>query len=154
MYALFTNFEIMTSPSKSKIYFFFEKRTSLENRSGIKKLLESIFKEEGKRLKCLNYIFCSDEYLRAINKTYLRHDYYTDIVTFELSEKPKPIEGEVYISVDRVAENSLSFRVPLKRELHRVMIHAVLHLCGYDDKTRSKKNEMTAREDFYLASYF
>ena len=143
----------MTASRKSKIYFFFEKGTKLENRAKLKKFMEGIFRREGRELKSLNIIFCSDDYLRSINRDYLKHDYYTDIVTFELSEAKEPIEGEIYISVDRVIENALLFRVPRIKELHRVIIHGVLHLCGYKDKTMAKKNHMTALEDLYLKSY-
>ena len=115
--------------------------------------MEGIFRGEGKELKSLNVIFCSDNYLRSINRDYLKHDYYTDIVTFELSEPEKPVEGEIYISIDRVIQNALVFRVPRAKELHRVIIHGVLHLCGYEDKTKSKKNQMTALEDLYLTAY-
>jgi len=144
----------MTGSRKSKIYFFFEKETKLENRSKLKKFLESIFKRERKDLGSVNLIFCSDRYLRAINKDYLKHDYYTDIVTFGLSAEGEPLAGEIYISVDRVFENAISFRVAREKELHRVIIHGVLHLCGYSDKTKADKNRMTAMEDRYLASYF
>jgi len=143
----------MTASRKSKIYFFFEKGTKLENRAKLKKFMEGIFRGEGKELKSLNVIFCSDNYLRSINRDYLKHDYYTDIVTFELSEPEEPIEGEIYISIDRVVQNALVFRVPRTKELHRVIIHGVLHLCGYEDKTKSKKNQMTALEDLYLTAY-
>src|SRR4030095_6345743 len=100
LYALFTNFEIMIASRKSKIYFFFEKGTKLENRAKLKKFMEGIFRREGRELKSLNIIFCSDDYLRSINRDYLKHDYFTDIVTFELSEAKEPIDGEIYISVD------------------------------------------------------
>ncbi len=143
----------MTVSNKSKIYFFFEKETRLENRGKLKRFLSSVFKEEGRDLGSLNFIFCSDDHLRAINRDYLRHDYYTDIITFELSPKERPVEGEVYISVDRVNENARLFGVSRKKELHRVILHGVLHLCGYGDKRKTEKKEMTAKEDHYLAAY-
>jgi len=144
----------MTDRRKSKIYFFFEKPTTLGSRTKLKKFIENIFKREGKRLQAINFIFCSDEYLRAINKNYLKHDYYTDIVTFQLSKGGKPIEGEIYISIDRIAENALSFRESRKREVHRVIIHGALHLCGYKDRLKAEKKEMSEKEEFYLKSYF
>ena len=144
----------MTDPRKSKIYFFFEKPTTLRSRTKLKRFIENIFKKEGKRLQSINFIFCSDEYLRAINKSYLRHDYYTDIITFQFSKDGKPIEGEIYISVDRIVENALSFRESRKREVHRVIIHGALHLCGYKDKLNGERKMMREREDFYLKSYF
>ena len=144
----------MTGSRKSKIYFFFEKETRVENRSKLKKFLESIFKRERKDLGSVNLIFCSDHYLRAINRDYLQHDYYTDIVTFKLSAEGEPLAGEIYISVDRVFEKAMVFRVTKEKELHRVIIHGVLHLCGYSDKTKANKNRMTVMEDRYLAGYF
>jgi rRNA maturation RNase YbeY len=143
----------MTASRKSKIYFFFDKKVTLEKRRALKKFLTSIFKKEQKNLGWVNFIFCSDDYLRSINKRYLRHNYYTDIVTFGLSGKTEPLRGEIYISVDRVKENATLFGISLKKELHRVIIHGVLHLCGYRDKTRGQKKQMTALEDYYLASY-
>src|SRR4030095_867777 len=122
-YALFTNFEIMIASRKSKIYFFFEKGTKLEDRAKLKKFIEGIFRRERKELKSLNIIFCSDNYLRSINKDYLKHDYYTDIITFELSEANEPIDAEIYISVDRVIENAVLFRVPRIQRLYRAILH-------------------------------
>jgi len=142
----------MADSRKSNIYFFFEKGTKLEKRASLKKFIQGIFKREGRELKSLNIIFCSDDYLRSINRDYLKHDYYTDIVTFELSDGKDPIEGEIYVSVDRVIENASTFGVPRVKELHRVIIHGVLHLCGYKDKTTANKNQMTALEDHYLSS--
>src|SRR5688572_24683355 len=144
----------MTVSRKSKIYFFFEKPMKLVNRSKLKKFLESLFEREGKKLQYVNYIFCSDDYLRSINRSYLKHDYFTDIVTFQLSDGRRPIEGEVYISVERVTENAVAYGQSRIREVHRVIIHGALHLCGYRDKTRVEKIEMTGKEDQYLALYF
>jgi probable rRNA maturation factor len=144
----------MTHPRKSKIYFFFEKPATLRNRGQLKKFIENIFKSEGKRLQSINFIFCSDEYLRVINRNYLKHDHYTDIVTFQLSKGGKPIEGEIYISVDRIIENALLYGESRVREMHRVIIHGALHLCGYKDKLNKEKNVMREREHFYLKSYF
>ena len=143
----------MTASRKSKIYFFFDKKVTLGKRGALKKFLTSIFTKEQKKLGGVSFIFCSDEYLRSINKRYLRHDYFTDIVTFDLSGKTEPVRGEVFISIDRVKDNAKLFGVSLKKELHRVIIHGVLHLCGYHDKTSGQKKQMTALEDNYLASY-
>lgn len=144
----------MTDPRESKIYFFFKKPTTLRNRGQLKKFVENICKREGKRVQSINFIFCSDEYLRAINKSYLKHDYYTDIITFQFSNDGEPIKGEIYISVDRIRENAMSFKESRKREVHRVIIHGALHLCGYKDKLNGEKKMMREREDFYLKSYF
>lgn len=102
-----------------------------------------------KQLGELTIILCSDEYLLEMNKNHLNHDYYTDIITFDLSESEDEISGELYISLDRVKENAGHFRTAIEKELYRVMIHGVLHLLGFKDKTeeeeqlmRSKENEM------------
>jgi probable rRNA maturation factor len=151
---LFTNFEIMSSASKSKVYFFFQAPVSLQDRVKLKKFIESIFKKEKKKIQSLNYVFCTDEELLKINRQYLDHDFYTDIVSFELSKKNEPAEGDIYISIDRVRDNALSLGEPLYKELHRVIFHGVLHLCGYKDKTRSQSLEMRNKEEEYLSRYF
>jgi len=144
----------MTVARKSKIYFFFEKPITLTNRSKLKKFIEGIFKKEKQELYRLNYIFCTDKQLLAINRQYLKHDYYSDIITFELSQDGMPIEGEVYVSVDRIKANALEFGEPMNKELHRIILHGALHLCGYRDKLPGEKRTMRAREDFYLRLYF
>jgi|SRR5690242_11211303 len=137
-------------PSKSKVCFFFEKNSfTLNDRTYLKRFIEDIFKKEGKKLDSINYIFCSDKYLLEINRKYLDHDFYTDIITFDLSET-KAITAEVYISIDRVRENSKNLNVPFKMELQRVMIHGALHLCGYNDKSKAQKRDMRVAEDTYL----
>jgi len=96
-------------------------------------------------------VLCSDAYLLAINQQYLHHDTYTDIVTFDNSGRGDTIEGDIFISIDRVAENARKFAVPERDELHRVIIHGILHLCGYGDKKKADKALMTGKEDFYLS---
>jgi rRNA maturation RNase YbeY len=144
----------MSSASKSKVYFFFQAPVSLQDRVKLKKFIESIFKKEKKKIQGLNYVFCTDEELLEINRQYLDHDYYTDIVSFELSKKNEPAEGDIYISIDRVRDNALSLGEPLYKELHRVIFHGALHLCGYKDKTRSQSLEMRNKEEEYLSRYF
>jgi len=141
--------------SKSKVYFFFDNvQVTLRNRKKIKRMIERIFLYEKKRIGHLNYIFCSDETLLNINRQYLKHDYYTDIITFNLSEnKDEKITGEVYISLDRVRDNASKMELPLNHELARVIFHGALHLCGHKDKTKKEKQEMTKREDLYLRRY-
>ncbi|MFT6808787.1 MAG: putative rRNA maturation factor [Saprospiraceae bacterium] len=104
--------------------------------------------EEAKELASLNVIFCSDEFLLKINQEHLNHDYYTDIITFDYNTEE--IEGELYISIERVRENAISLGVSFEHELHRVIIHGVLHLCGYGDKTDEEEKTMRSKEDFYL----
>lgn len=101
----------------------------------------------------MNYIFCSDEQLLAINQQYLNHDYYTDIITFELSPKGHALISDIYISVDRVRDNARLLNDHFSNELRRIIIHGALHLCGYQDKTPQSKKEMTVKEDFYLKQY-
>lgn len=144
----------MSSSSKSKVYFFFQTPVSLQQRSRLKNYIENIFKKEKKKVQSLNYIFCSDEELLQINRQYLNHDYYTDTVSFELSKKDEPAEGDVYISIDRVRDNALTLGEPLYRELHRVIFHGALHLCGYKDKTKFQSQEMRNKEEEYLSRYF
>lgn len=126
---------------------------SLRERNKLRSFLPRLFKAEKKTLGNLTYIFCSDDYLLEINKTYLRHDYYTDIITFNLSADPRIIEAEIYVSVDRVRDNALKQQVSTREEIHRVVFHGALHLCGYKDKTKLDKEQMTRKEDKYLKLY-
>lgn len=136
--------------SKSKVYFFFQGvKFTLTKRTVLKKYIESIFRKEGKSLKSINYIFCTDKALLEINCQFLSHDFYTDIITFDLSES-KEIQAEIYISIDRVKENAVQLGIPFKSELQRVIFHGVLHLCGYRDKTREDQARMREKEDFYI----
>jgi probable rRNA maturation factor len=111
---------------------------------------EAILKER-KTLGNLNFIFCSDNYLREINIQYLNHTTFTDIVTFDTSEVKGSIDGDIFISIDRVEENAFKFQVEPDHELHRVIIHGVLHLIGYSDKSPDKKLVMRKKEDTYLS---
>jgi probable rRNA maturation factor len=143
----------MSSSSKSKIYFFFQAPVTLRDRTRLKRFIESIFQKEKRRLSSLNYIFCTDEQLLEINRQYLKHDSYTDIITFELSLPQQPIDGEIYISVDRVRDNAVTMGEKLNKELHRVIFHGALHLCGQGDKTTVDRRKMTEKEDFFLKKY-
>jgi len=144
----------MPSSSTSTIRFHFLSDIGLRDRARLKSFLPSLFKKEKKQLAELQYIFCSDPYLLEINKQYLNHNYYTDIITFDLSEPGQPINAEIYISVDRVRDNALSFGNTLKNELHRVIFHGALHLCGYKDKSQKDEKLMRKLEDRYLKLYF
>jgi len=131
-----------------------------ENISGkvdAKKNLENAFmrliKIEDKTLVHLNFIICTDEALLEINKSYLNHDYYTDIITFDNSSNDNDIEGDIYISYERVKENASIYKKTIRNELTRVMIHGILHLCGYKDKTPKERNKMTQKEDEFLAFF-
>jgi probable rRNA maturation factor len=119
---------------------------SLENEKKIKTWIKKILEQEGKTPGNISYVFCSDNFLLDINRQFLKHDFYTDIITFDYSEKGKT-EGEIFISIDRVKENSLSFKQPFQKELLRTIIHGILHLCGYTDKKPADKKHMRAKEE-------
>ena len=133
---------------------FFEEDISfkLKNKTQIRQWLKQTIRNEGFKLKELNYIFCSDAYLLQINQQYLNHDTYTDIVTFDNSEEEGKIISDIFISIERVSENALKFNVPQLTELHRVIVHGTLHLLGYKDKTAIDKKKMTEKEDYYLST--
>jgi probable rRNA maturation factor len=135
-------------------FFFVTNNITLANRTGLKLFVQQIFKGEKKKLANLNYIFCSDDYLLNINKTHLSHNYYTDIITFDLSESPNAITGEIYISTDRVRDNAATLGVSIKEELHRVIFHGALHLCGYKDKAPRDIKLMRSAEEKCLNLYF
>lgn len=127
-----------------------DRTLTLKGRTKLKPFIEGIFKREGKRLSLINYVFCSDDYLLQINRNFLQHDYYTDIITFSLSAPRAPIEAEVYISIDRVKDNAQTQDTTYQEELLRVIFHGALHLCGYKDKTGSQSKIMREKEDQYL----
>lgn len=143
------------APTIPPVHFhFLEPGLTLSDRSRLKLFIRSLFKKERKKLAGLNYIFCSDDYLLDINRQYLQHDYYTDIITFDLSEPGQPINAEIYISVERVRDNARQFNSTLKQEIHRVIFHGALHLCGYGDKKPKEAVLMRRMEDKYLSGYF
>jgi probable rRNA maturation factor len=119
---------------------------SLNNESEIKKWIIKILKKENKQAGNISFLFCTDKYLLEINRQFLKHDYYTDIITFDYTEK-ETIEGEIFISIDRVRENALIYKQPLQQELLRTIIHGILHLCGFKDKTPADKKRMRLKEN-------
>ncbi|QHS61674.1 rRNA maturation RNase YbeY [Chitinophaga agri] len=131
-----------------------EVKVNLKNRTKLKAFIKELFTREGQGLKNLQYVFCSDEYLLEINQEFLQHDTLTDIVTFELGEDPNITEGEIYISIDRVRDNAEKFKVTEEQELHRVIFHGALHLCGYKDKTKEQSANMRAKENEAIEMYF
>jgi probable rRNA maturation factor len=152
---LLTIYEIKLMRKELKIRFFPHGLSlSLNNRGKLKSFLKKIIKSKGKELVSVNYIFCSDKELLRLNNEFLNHNYYTDILTFDLSESKEKVIAEIFISLDRVRENASQFKTPIKRELHRVIIHGVLHLCGYSDKTKTEMLKMRKAEDKYLSLYF
>ena len=138
-----------------KVQFFYQQvRFSFLKRNTLKLFIETLFIAEKKKLQHLNVIFCTDEALLAINKRFLNHNYYTDIITFPLSSKGQAIEAELYISVDRVKENAKKQGTRFSTELHRVLFHGCLHLTGYNDKSSQQIKRIREREDHYLRLYF
>ncbi len=130
---------------------FVSERISFEcpNQERLEKWLTTVCSKENKQVGDLTYIFCSDKYLLNINRKHLQHDFYTDVITFDYSED-NMVSGDVFISIDRVKENAQSIGCPFIDELHRVMVHGLLHLLGYNDKTAEEKSEMTEKEDCFL----
>ena len=138
-----------------KVQFFYQEvQFSFLNRNTLKVFIEKLFLLERKQLKQLNVIFCTDEALLEINREFLKHNYYTDIITFPLSSKGEPVEAELYISVDRVRENATKQENKFSTELHRVLLHGCLHLTGYNDKSSQQIKKIREREDHYLRLYF
>jgi rRNA maturation RNase YbeY len=139
---------------KSSVHFHFQDLApNLKARRKLKDFLTFLFKNEKKNLAELNYIFCTDKFLLKINKQYLKHDYYTDIISFDLSDSPKEIVGEIYISLPRVKQNARFFKQRFSNELLRVMFHGALHLCGYEDETIQQQAQMKTKEEYYLGRY-
>ena len=126
----------------------------LKNKTLLKQWISSVVAKKKRKAGEISFVFCSDEYLLGINKKFLNHDTYTDIITFDYSkgDLKTAVSGEIYISVERVGENAKKFSKTLEDELHRVIIHGILHLLGYMDKTKAAKAEMTKQENNSLRS--
>ena len=138
-----------------KVFFkYADKKLFIGNKQKIKNFVEFIFSLEMIPLKKAVYVFCSDIFLLDINRRFLHHYTLTDIITFDLSEKNNGITGEIYISLERVKENSLLFKTSFRDETLRVIFHGALHLCGYKDKTSSDKKTMRQKEDYYLKVFY
>lgn len=135
------------------IDFHYEYDFELSDEETIRQWLIKIAGREQVEINELNYIFLSDEELLDINRSYLGHDFYTDIITFPLHEKGEPIEADIYISVDRVKDNAREFNTDFEQELMRVIAHGLLHLCGYSDKTSVEQELMTKKEEECIALY-
>lgn len=114
--------------------------------------LAEIIKQEQKKEGDINYIFCDDEYLLQINRDFLQHDYYTDIITFDYV-KGKIISGDIFVSLQRIQDNANNLNCDYSNELRRVLAHGILHLCGYHDKTADEQKSMRAKENFYLQKF-
>lgn len=137
------------------IHFFTEDLVfTLKNKTKLRRWIKDTIQQNNNTLQFINFIFTSDKFLLNVNKEYLNHNTLTDIITFDQSIDPEVIEADIYISVERIKENSKSFKISFEDELHRVMIHGVLHLLGYNDKEESEKEEMRKKENHYLALRF
>lgn len=132
------------------INFFFEETDEFDvSGLNVEKNIETVLANENRTLGEVNYIFCSDEYLLNINKQYLNHDYYTDVISFDYTEDGI-ISGDIFISVDTVKDNAKEYEVEFEKELARVMVHGVLHFIGYKDKTDEDAKLMRQKENQYL----
>lgn len=131
-------------------YFFEDIKFEYKNRQFNNRWLKMVSESEICRLGDINIIFCSDPYILGINLQYLGHDYFTDIITFDYSKGDK-ISGDLFVSIDSVRENAITYNVDFKDELYRVIVHGILHLIGYDDHTPEQTAQMRAKEDYYLS---
>ncbi|AQX11833.1 rRNA maturation RNase YbeY [Elizabethkingia meningoseptica] len=134
------------------INYFYENVSPISDEDKRAKWLEDLILDEGKKPGDINYILCDDEYLLEINKQYLDHDYYTDIITFDYC-KGKIISGDIFLSLQRVLDNASMLETKQEEELNRVLAHGILHLCGYKDKTEEEQKLMRSKEDFYIGKY-
>ena len=140
--------------NKAPVKFHQLRPFHLPEKRRLKIFLRDLMNNEKKDFDSLDYIFCDDAFLLKINQDFLHHNDLTDIITFDLAEKHQYTKGEVYISVERVRDNASDLKVAFQEELHRVIFHGALHLCGYTDKTGQTRKQKREKEDFYLSSYF
>lgn len=144
----------MVRDKVSKIQFnYLERSFHLPERTRLKEFILKLVDKEGPGVSFINYIFCSDSYLLKINKDFLNHDTYTDIITFQYTGPREPVQSDIYISIDRLRENARLYKTSFIRELYRVVFHGALHLCGYKDKSKTDTQLMRAKEDYYLSQY-
>ncbi len=138
-----------------RITFNFLNKISLSNRTKLKQFIKALSQSEKTAIADLAIVFCSDKYLLNINNEFLKHNFYTDIITFDLTSKNDTEKTvEIYISTDRLKENAINFNTSLQMELHRVLFHGLLHICGYKDKSKADKELMKNMENKYLNKYF
>lgn len=134
-----------------KVFFHYaDRKLPIKNKKNIKVAIQGLFVAEKIILGRIDYIFCSDNYLLYINKQFLNHNYYTDIITFDLSEKKELLISEIYISVDRIIDNSKALKTKTIEEFQRVIFHGALHLCGYTDKNKKATKRMREKENYYI----
>jgi len=148
-----TNFGVSNTTMANTQFTSADRPFRFTNKNQLKNFVDGIFVKEKQGLESLVYVFCSDAFLLNINNTFLKHDYYTDIISFNLSEQPKKLIGEIYISIDRVKDNAVQLKTSYSNEMLRVIFHGALHLCGYKDKNKADITMMRSKEDYYLARY-
>ena len=136
-----------------QFHYIFDKRFFFPHRKNLKKILLALFKKEECSIETVSYIFCSDAFLLIINQEFLKHNSFTDVITFQLSDQAQPIISDIYISVDRILYNSKFLGVSFTNELHRVIFHGALHLCGFNDNNKKERTIIRKKEDFYLDQY-
>ena len=124
-----------------------------QGKNKFKAWLKKVAEKEGFSINNLNYIFCSDEYLHKINLEYLDHDTYTDIITFDNSEDEATIEGDIFVSIERIRENSQTLNTVFEEEVKRVIVHGLLHLCGHNDHNLEDKTKMRELESKYIVDF-
>ncbi|MGZ5190780.1 MAG: rRNA maturation RNase YbeY [Flavisolibacter sp.] len=144
----------MSQKAGEKIKFHYLNTSfGFRHRNELKSFIMKLFSRENQVPDSVHYIFCDDEYLLQLNQHHLKHNTYTDIITFPLSKKGEPLTAEIYVSIDRVKENAQKFKVTFLQELYRVIFHGALHLCGYEDKTKADSELMRKKEEQYLKLY-
>jgi len=135
------------------INFFNEDITlRIRDKNNLRQWISEVVQSEGQEMSNVNFIFCSDKYLHELNVNYLEHDNHTDVITFDLTDEEDVVSGDIFISYERIRENAKKFGVKITNELHRVMIHGILHLIGYQDDTKEKRAQMREFEDNHLAT--
>jgi probable rRNA maturation factor len=140
---------LSTEPHSIRFHFA-DLQFSFANRRASKDMITQLIALENNTIDHINYIFCTDEYLLTLNQSYLQHDTLTDIITFHYQPQGEPILSDIYISIERVRENAQTFKTTFRHELHRVLFHGALHLCGYKDKNTKDQKKMREMEDHYL----
>ena len=138
--------------NEKKIQFFTEDISyHIRKKESLRGRIVELVRLKNYHLGNVNIIFCSDRFLRKYNKKYLDHDYYTDVIAFDLSEHEKELSGDIYISLDRIRENAKEYGIPVGKEIARVIIHGMLHLCGMSDSTEELKSKMRQEENKFIS---
>jgi len=138
---------------EKEIQFHYLSPIRINAKQIIRETVRRILRRDHKSARLINYVFCSDKYLLAMNRKHLGHDFLTDIITFDLSDSSDEVKADIYISADRVRENARIFGRPISEEIVRVIFHGALHLAGFRDKSRKEQNEMRLMEEKYLKQY-